>query len=84
MIDRATRFDVHDEAVPFVSLDDLIILKMIWRRAKDLADVHALAALARGRIDGGYVERTLRSILPTGDSRIAETLGILRRTTGVT
>ena len=78
LIDRAVRFDVQGVAVPFVSLDDLIVLKMLWRRAKDFADVHALAALGRGRIDVGYVEGTLRSILPAGDSRIAEAIDILR------
>lgn len=79
LIDRAVRFDVHGVSVPFLSLDDLIVLKMLWRRAKDIADVHALVALARGRADVAYVERTLRSILPDGDPRIAEVLGILRR-----
>lgn len=79
LLDRVVRFEVHGESVPFVSLDDLIILKMIWRRVKDLADVHALAALAIGRVDVGYVDRTLRSILPDGDPRVAEAIGILRR-----
>jgi len=78
LLDRAVRFDVQGTSVPFVSLEDLVVLKMVWRRAKDLADVHALAALAPGRLDSTYIESTLRSILPTGDPRVAEVLGILR------
>ncbi len=78
LVDRAVRFEVHGTSVPFVSLEDLLVLKMLWRRAKDIADVHALAALAPGRVDTSYVESTLRSILPDGDPRVAEVLGILR------
>ncbi len=82
LLDRAVRIDVHGTSVPFVSLEDLLILKMLWRRAKDLADVHALAALAAGRVDPAYIASTLRSILPTDDPRVAEVLGILRDATG--
>lgn len=78
LLDRAVRFEVQGTSVPFVSLEDLVVLKMVWRRAKDIADVHALAALAPGRLDSTYIESTLRSILPTGDPRVAEVLQILR------
>ena len=81
LLDRAVHIDVHGTSVPFVSLDDLLILKMLWRRAKDLADVYALAALAVGRVDSAYIASTLRSILPTDDPRVAEVLGILRDAT---
>lgn len=81
LLDRAVRLDVHGTSVPFVSLEDLLILKMLWRRAKDIADVHALAALAQGHLDKAHIESTLRLILPNGDPRIAEILGILRDAT---
>jgi len=76
--DRAVRRSLLGEDVPFVTPEDLIVLKMLWRRAKDVADIHALIATAPS-LDAEYVRRTLADILPAEDSRHAELADWLTR-----
>jgi predicted nucleotidyltransferase len=79
LVDRAVRLPVGGRSVPFVSAEDLVVLKMLWRRTKDVADVQALLA-AKGRsLDRDYVKRTLRSILPDDDPRHAEIDALWKR-----
>ncbi|MFI5401508.1 MAG: nucleotidyltransferase [Planctomycetota bacterium] len=72
LVDRAVVREVEGVRVPFVSLEDLIVLKMLWRRPKDVADVHGLIAAAGAHLDAAYVRSTLASILPAEDPRHAE------------
>lgn len=69
---RAVRIDVGGTPVPFVAAEDMIVLKMLWLRDKDRADVRALLAARRGSLDIGYVRRTLRSLVPDADPRHRE------------
>ncbi len=75
LVDRAVVHDVEGVKVPFVSLEDLIVLKMLWRRPKDIADIHALIAAGGADLDADYVRSTLASILPADDPRHAELAG---------
>lgn len=68
---RIVPMPVQGIALPVVSVEDLVILKTLWRRAKDVADVKALVASASGRLDSAYLRSTLRDLLPAGDARIA-------------
>jgi hypothetical protein len=77
LVDRAVVRDVEGVKVPFVSIEDLIVLKMLWRRSKDVADVHGLIAAAGGSLDADYVQSTLATILPPEDPRHAELAGWL-------
>lgn len=77
IVDRAVIRTLRGSAVPFVSVADLVVLKMLWHRQKDVADVHALVAML-GSADGSFVRTTLRSLLPADDSRHAEIEGLLR------
>ena len=70
LIGRAVRLPIDGHQVPFVSLEDLVVLKMVWARTKDLADIDALVALDRARLDTAYIRRTLASIVPDGDERL--------------
>ncbi len=79
LVDRAVRIDVNGVDVPFVSLEDLIVLKFLWHRTKDVADAHALIAGGGLRIDAEYVRVTLGSILPADDARHEELRGLLER-----
>lgn len=72
IVDRAVAKPLRGRQVPFVSVEDLIVLKMLWHRAKDVADVHALVALPGATLDREFVRATLRSILPVDDPRHAE------------
>jgi hypothetical protein len=58
--------------VPFVSAADLVVLKLLWRRAQDVIDVQRVIAANRSTLDAAYVRETLRSILPDDDPRHAE------------
>jgi len=71
LIDRAVFMEVEGEQVPFVSLEDLILLKLLWRRARDVADIQALVAAAPA-LDAEYLRATLRGIVPGDDGRIDE------------
>ena len=72
LVDRAVRFTVDGIEVPFISAEDAFILKMLWRRTKDLADAKALAAALRNRLDREYIRDTLLTMLPAGDVRHGE------------
>jgi len=52
------------------------VLKTLWWRAKDVADLQALAALSES-LDRGYVLRTVAALLPGADPRHAELARLL-------
>ena len=76
--DRAVPVEISGTRVPIVSLEDLVVLKMLWRRPKDIPDIHSLLAASRD-FDAGYVRSTLASILPEDDARHAELAEWIRR-----
>jgi hypothetical protein len=78
IIERALRRETGGGSVPFVTIEDLIVLKCLWRRAKDIPDLHALIAAAPS-LDERYVRETLRRLLPAADPRHAELDDLLRR-----
>ncbi len=69
---RAVPLDLGGTKVPFVAPEDLVVLKILWLRDKDRADVRALLAARRGRFDHAYVRTTLGDLLPEGDARLGE------------
>jgi hypothetical protein len=79
LVGRAVSLEVAGRQVPFVSPEDLVVLKMLWRRTKDVADVQALLSAQGSTMDLGYVTRTLASILPADDPRHAELSALLER-----
>jgi hypothetical protein len=78
LAERAVRIALPDGNVPFVTVEDLIVLKMLWHRAKDVPDIHALIATTLN-LDQGYVREALASILPEDDPRHAEIADLLVR-----
>lgn len=62
-----------------MSLEDLIVLKMLWLRSKDIADIHGLVAAAGPGLDADYVRSALAAILPADDPRHAQLLGWIRK-----
>ena len=79
LLERAVLRDVAGRRVPFVSLEDLLVLKLLWLRAKDVPDIHALLAAADASLDTDYLRATLRTILPDTDSRHSELDDLIRR-----
>lgn len=83
VVDRAVRLPVAGEEVPFVSAEDLVVLKTLWLRDKDRADVRALLAARAATMDADHVRAALRSLLPADDPRhalIEEWIARARRT----
>jgi len=78
IVERAVWVDVPEGRIPFVPVEDLVVLKMLWRRAKDVPDVHALIATTAD-LDARYITKTLDGILPAEDSRHAEIKDLLLR-----
>ena len=78
IIERAVWVDLPEGSIPFVSVEDLVILKMLWHRAKDVPDVHALIAM-KSDLDRRYIAETLATILPSEDPRHAEIADLLHR-----
>lgn len=80
ILDRAVRISVGGHDVPFVSIEDLIVLKMLWYRTKDIPDVHALVS-SSPRLDADFIRATLRAILPDENPKHAALEEILQRFT---
>ena len=68
---RSVVLGSEGKRVPFVTAEDLVVLKVLWLRAKDRADVRALLAARSGTMDLAYIRRTLGELLPAGDHRHA-------------
>jgi hypothetical protein len=62
----------------FISVEDLCVLKLLYARTKDLADLERLFA-AHLSIDRGYVRAWLVQIVPPGDQRLATLAALEQR-----
>lgn len=72
LVGRSATLDADGVPVPCVSAEDLVVLKLLWMRDRDRADLHALLAAGRGRLDLDRVRRILGEVLPERDFRFAE------------
>lgn len=79
---RSVAMDLGGVRVPFVTAEDLIVLKTLWLRDKDRADIRALLSARRGRVDLDYIRRTLASIVPPEDARHAVLQGMIEDAEG--
>jgi predicted nucleotidyltransferase len=70
LVARAVRCEIDGIEVPVVSVEDLVVLKMLWYRDKDAVDVPRLLEVNRGRTDVAYIRATLASLLPEDDARL--------------
>jgi hypothetical protein len=58
VIDRATTVDVAGRGVPIASAEDLILMKVLAARPRDLADVRGIVARQPDALDWEYLRRT--------------------------
>ena len=70
IFDRAICVPMMGIEVPVATAEDLFVVKTLWVRPKDVADLHVLAAIG-DRVDRTYVRAKLREILPLDDPRHA-------------
>jgi hypothetical protein len=59
---RVTIHDLDGLRVPIASAEDIIIMKVLAGRAKDMDDVAAIAASQVGVLDARYIRQTLREL----------------------
>ena len=78
LIDRAHRLDIGGHSVPHVTVEDLLVLKLLWHRPKDVADLAPLVATRWPRLELAYVCRTVESIEPDPAPKVAEIERICR------
>lgn len=55
----------------FLSAEDVVLTKLIYGRAKDVADLERLFVMMAKVLDLGYVAGWLAKIVPPGDRRVA-------------
>jgi hypothetical protein len=61
-LERALTRDLDGVAIPVASAEDLIVMKILAGRDKDLDDVRSVIAAQGSTLDAGYVRDTLRSL----------------------
>ena len=76
IFERAMRVQMAGIEVPVATAEDLFVVKVLWFRPKDVADLQVLAAIGV-RYDRTYVRAKLREILPPNDPRLAQVERIL-------
>lgn len=71
MATRIERQPFGDAIIPVLSIEDLLICKVLFDRPKDWVDVDAVAATRRGQLDAGYMRGWLDQFLAPDDPRLA-------------
>jgi hypothetical protein len=68
-IERRVRVPFGDADAWIVSAEDLALLKLVYGRTKDFADLERLFAERGKDLDYGYLERWVASLFAPGDPR---------------
>lgn len=72
---RAARLPFEGRTLPITTGEDLVVLKLIFHRPKDLGDVRGILVNQRGRLDLAYLRAAASRVLP--DERLAELEGLI-------
>ena len=72
VLKRRVAVDIEGIPVWFITAEDLVILKLLFHRTRDMADIKAILATRKGKIDLAYIKSTMKKILPDGDGRFNE------------
>ncbi len=75
-LERKVRVPFGDREIWVVSAEDLVLLKLLFGRTKDVADLERLFAVRGDRLDHLYIVRGMDTLFPQNDPRrtIYETL----------
>ncbi len=78
-LERAVKLDVDGVAVPVIEVSDLVVLKVLAARPKDIEDVAALLRTQGARIDDGRVRAVLGDLeAALGQSDLLRTFDAVR------
>lgn len=68
---RTRQVDLLGTSVPILSAEDLIALKLLFNRHKDIVDIEHLVAAVGGELDGAYIRTALVECVGEDDIRMA-------------
>ena len=77
MAERAERQEFEGVPIPVLSIEDLLICKVLFDRPKDWVDVAAVVRARGNELDAGYMQSWLSRFLPSDDERIRHLRGLL-------
>ena len=76
ILDRAVAMPWHDRTIPITSAEDLILLKMVFHREKDLRDIRGIVVARGDRLDRAYLrEQSLTVLDETRRRELQDLLG---------
>ncbi|MFY9344943.1 MAG: hypothetical protein WAT39_20790 [Planctomycetota bacterium] len=78
ILERAVQLPWKDRKIPVTTAEDLILLKMVFHRDKDLRDIRAMVATRGESLDRAYMLAQAGTLLDA--TRIAELRGLLAPT----
>lgn len=79
MAARVVHEDFGDIRIPVLSIDDLIVCKVLFDRPRDWIDVEAVVMSDGERLDRRYIERWLSDFLEPSDHRFARLRSLFGR-----
>lgn len=68
---RTRQVELLGASVPILSAEDLVVLKLLFNRHKDIVDIEHLIAAVGSELDRTYVRSTLIECVGEDDSRVA-------------
>ena len=71
MAQRVQHQPFSEATIPVLSIEDLIVCKVLYDRPKDWVDIDAVAATRRSDLDRRYIATWLGAFLEPEDSRLA-------------
>lgn len=69
--ERVRKVDYQDATIPILSAEDIVVIKTVFDRAQDWADIEAVCALQGADLDIAYMTRWLGEIVGSLDARLA-------------
>lgn len=70
--ERVRRLPLADREASILAAEDLIVLKLMFYRGKDLVDVEKIVAMQGATLDRAYVRRWLVEMMGPGDFRVTK------------
>ena len=77
MARRAVREPFADTAIPVLSIEDLLVCKVLFDRPRDWIDIEAVAETRRGGLDTAYIEYWVDAFVERDDARFGKLRGVL-------
>lgn len=68
---RTRTVSLLGERIPILSAEDLIVLKLLYNRHKDIVDIERIVAAVGERLDRGYVRAAIIECVGEEDPRLA-------------